>query len=577
MAALLLPLVLVPLSLTYALLAPRVERAGVLARRAVVFAVADRTLTLLALLPLAALGAVLYLHRHESIARFVSAHAWQIGGLVAVAMAGAFAARPLRRALERLFFRPRADSAQQSARWTRELHEAIGDRELGPRLLAALAEALPTESMALWLPGRGGGELTDVSGILPPIASSSALAMLAGWTATDAALLASFDDVERQWIEQNRVHALVPFGRSAGLLALGESMSGLPFSNDDRARVESLLTTASLLLENFALRAAPAVATPPRRDDAERAAICPACGAVFDPLGASRCPEDDTPLAAGDVPYVLHGKLRFERRIGAGTMGVVYRARDLVLGRDVAIKTLPVLSPGAAARAQREAKAAAALSHPAIATIHSLESWRGRPLLVLELLDGGTLADRLARGPLSPEWVIRRGGEVADGLAHAHAAGLLHRDVKPSNIAFHREGGAKILDFGLSSVHGDGAAMEWVGTPRYLSPEAIVGLPPSPAGDVWSLAVTLYEAATGHNPFAAATSVLAMNAVLAGTCDDPRELREEVPERLALLLLHALARDPARRLQTAAEFRDALRESLLHSRVRSTPRRDRTS
>jgi serine/threonine protein kinase len=168
----------------------------------------------------------------------------------------------------------------------------------------------------------------------------------------------------------------------------------------------------------------------------------------------------------------------------------------------------------------------AAVSHPNLATLYGLELWRGVPMLVIEYLEGGTLADRLRRGPLAVDQVVKLGLALAEAAGALHAVGMLHRDIKPSNIGFTAEGTPKLLDFGLAklvtrpspatggsggndstwSVQGSMSTEAGIrGTPAYLSPESLSGAPPSAADDVWALSVTLIEASTGINPFKAAT------------------------------------------------------------------------
>ena len=235
----------------------------------------------------------------------------------------------------------------------------------------------------------------------------------------------------------------------------------------------------------------PAGEAPPARG-------CRACGRVAAASDAAdRCESCGGEWAEAPVPALVAGKFVVERRIGAGGMGTVYRARDAGLDRIVAIKALDGVSPEGLARLQREGQAMAAPAHPAIAQVHGLETWRGRPLLVMEHLDGGTLTLRLARGPLAPAEAVRVTGMVAEALDALHAAGYRHGDVKPSNIGFAASGAAKLLDFGLAERTGRDRPLAG-GTVAYLSPEALGGAPVGAADDVWALGVVLYEMAAGR-------------------------------------------------------------------------------
>jgi serine/threonine-protein kinase len=152
---------------------------------------------------------------------------------------------------------------------------------------------------------------------------------------------------------------------------------------------------------------------------------------------------------------VLAGKFEVEQQIGAGGMGVVYRGRDLTLNRPVAMKVLPRVGASAATRLRREARAMAALQHAHLAVIHAMESWRGAPVLVLEYLAGGTLADRIQHGPLPVSDVLSIFIATTDVVRHIHDAGYLHRDIKPSNLGFTLHGAPKLLDFGLAQMIAD--------------------------------------------------------------------------------------------------------------------------
>jgi tRNA A-37 threonylcarbamoyl transferase component Bud32 len=552
MALLLLPVALVPLSLSYALLARRVERPGVVAQRAIVFAVADGALLLLAVAPLGWLAFYLYRHFDERLA----AHAATLVTLVSVTVLSLGMVVPLRRSLRRLFFRKTGGAAIASAGVVRAIRDASDTAALAAALASGIDRAVPVESVALFVHDTERSILADPVNRLAPLSLTSRIVSARG--PIDISAAASPAGAEHAWAEQRSFRLLLPLRGSGdallGVIAVGEAMSGLPLNDEERAILDAVATSTALMLENLTLRSAAA----PRQGDAGplRALICPSCGRLFDPLAAVRCDVDAMPLAPATVPRLLHGKFRLDQRIGAGSMSVIYRAHDLALGRDVAIKTLPPLSPEMTGRLEREASAAAALAHPSIATIHAFETWHGRPMLVFELLEGGTLAEEIARGALDPHRVVEIGAALAAALEHAHSAGVLHRDVKPSNVGFSRDGTPKLIDFGLA-VRSDGATA-LAGTPLYLSPEAILGSAASESDDVWSLALTLYEALTGRNPFAAPTATLVMNAILGRHLPDPRAFRSAIPQHVAEIFMRALARDPSARLRTARDLRHSL-------------------
>jgi serine/threonine protein kinase len=315
-----------------------------------------------------------------------------------------------------------------------------------------------------------------------------------------------------------------------GVIALGDRRNEEPYTREDLRLLRAIADTGALVIEHQAMRTSePALAAVKGRQvgfDArsDRAAECSSCGSVYQ--GGSRsCTSCDRPLEAAAVPYVLLGKFRFERRVGRGGMGIVYRAIDLALDRAVAIKTLPGASPERAQRLRHEAKAMAAVTHQHLASIYGLEAWRGQPLLVCEYMTGGTLADRLEKGSLPIQEALTLGVQLAEALDVVHRADLLHRDIKPSNIGYLDRATPKLLDFGLvhmllearveHAVMGDQApdsgqqpflsslsvSRGFVGTPLYLSPEAARGEAPSTAFDLWSLNVLLLEAIIGRHPF----------------------------------------------------------------------------
>ena len=203
----------------------------------------------------------------------------------------------------------------------------------------------------------------------------------------------------------------------------------------------------------------------------------------------------------------LGGRYRMEALLATGGMGEVWVARDLLLDRAVAVKVLGGALAGdgrAAERLRREARAAARLEHPSIARVLDLGEQDGRPYLVMELLEGESLAARIDRaGAMAPPEAARVVAAVADALEAAHRAGVVHRDVKPGNVFLTSDGEVKVLDFGIASAAGEAALTtgELLGTPAYLAPERVLGHPATPAADVYALGVVLYELLAGHRPF----------------------------------------------------------------------------
>ena len=263
-----------------------------------------------------------------------------------------------------------------------------------------------------------------------------------------------------------------------------------------------------------------------------------------------------------DVGRLVAGRYRLRGRVGAGAMGVVWEALDERLDRVVALKQLvvpegsdPVAAVG---RAAREGRIAARLRHPNAVTVHDVVEDDGRPVLVMEYLSARTLADRIAQGPLPAEQVLRVGAQIAGALAAAHAAGVVHRDVKPGNVLLTEDGTAKITDFGIARAVGDVTVTRTgllAGTPAFLAPEVARGGEPGPASDVFALGATLYAAVEGRPPFGDGDNAIALlHAVAAGHFPPPRQ-----PGPLTDVLLELLRTDPATR-PTMAQAAERLRE-----------------
>src|SRR5580765_5685332 len=242
-------------------------------------------------------------------------------------------------------------------------------------------------------------------------------------------------------------------------------------------------------------------------------------------------------------------------------MSEVWAAEDLELGRRVALKFLG--HDADPARFDREARAVAALAHPNICQLYDYGEEDGRPFMVLEYLGGGTLEARLAAGePLSDNDTERIAGDVAEGLAHAHARGLVHRDLKPANVLFDVEGRAKIADFGIARMADNLGLTEAgtvLGTASYISPEQAAGQPAGPASDIYSFGVILFRMLTGRLPF---VSTNAMELVRMHRDDEPpaiADVRPDVPPRLESITTAALAKDPADRPADGAALLRELR------------------
>ncbi len=241
-------------------------------------------------------------------------------------------------------------------------------------------------------------------------------------------------------------------------------------------------------------------------------------------------------------------------QLGRGGMAVVWRAHDSVLGRDVAVKVLAgkhAGDPVSRRRIRDEARAAAALSHPNIAQVHDYgeSEYDGviTPYVVMELIPGVTLHERLARAPLPVSEAMRIGAEVAAALAAAHADGLVHRDIKPANVMVTPAGAAKVVDFGIAAAaETEADPAELFGTPAYLAPERLLGGVVEPASDVYALGVLIYRMLSGHSPWTADTTTQMLSAHIYVE-PEPLPPRTGVPDYVTALCNRCLAKDPTMR------------------------------
>ncbi|HYS04633.1 MAG TPA: protein kinase [Candidatus Dormibacteraeota bacterium] len=266
---------------------------------------------------------------------------------------------------------------------------------------------------------------------------------------------------------------------------------------------------------------------------------------------------------------------RLVKEIGQGGMGVVFEALDVSLGRHVALKTLP---PGVAADGERlrwfqqEARAVAALNHPNIVTIHSVEEADGVHFLTMELIEGATLDASIRRGGMPLGDFFDVAVPLAEALSAAHEKGIVHRDLKPANVMVTREARVKVLDFGLAKLWKQGAPAESEptrtvrpesgpsGTVPYMSPEQLQGKEPDQRSDIFSLGIILYEMATGERPFKGGSPAEVSSSILRDTPRPIVELRRGLPDLLGRIVRRCLEKDPRRRHQSALDVRNELEE-----------------
>ena len=576
----------VPFLTAYSVIYDRVVDMRFLVRAAIQYALAKYTIIIITAIPLAALLLYLGAHSDEPLIVLLSGRRAVLLMLaLALGIAAIRGRAALLRRIDRRFFREVHDTQLLVASLISE--EALAHppaaialhlREMIDRILHARADLFVIDDDNVWL--------RDPEGQRAPLSATSTFLALALADAhpmdidTASPVLSRLPHVDRAWLEAGQYRLVMalklPSGAPAGLLALTAKRSELPFSGNERRSLNALATPLSLAIENDRLRRAP------EGPSEAPASECSTCSRLQAP-GAPQCSCGGV-LTEALAPHMLRGVFRFEQRIGAGGMGVVYRATDIHLGREVAIKTLPRVTPDHAAQLKREAQAMASVVHTNLAVIYGIESWRGTPFLVQEYLAGGMLSHRLRRGPVPIAEALDLGISLSQVLGQLHASGIVHCDVKPSNIGFASTGIVKLVDFGLAYLLRDSAAAlattvtrssdspdlsvirtarGVMGTPAYMSPEASLAARPSPAFDLWGLSVVLFELVAGKRPFAGATADELFHVVNTGARPDVRTFRPDCPAKLAEFFHDAIAISPLRRPQTAQEL--AGRLSVLRS------------
>lgn len=446
---------------------------------------------------------------------------------------------------------------------TADLGHARSPREVASRVTAHAAAALEGASVAVLFPGTAGWQTVVGATITLPHDSALA-AMLVGVgdaplrLGPGASLRLLLPLADCAWLDQHAVHLLVPIASldgppRAALLLARTSTAPVP------GRAAVAFASVAAATTSMALERCAALSAGGTREDV--GFECPTCGRLDMASGPCVC---GTPRCLSALPTMFDHRYRLERRLGKGGMGVVYAARDVALGRRVALKTLPRADAAAAAALHVEAQAMAAIAHPAVAVLYGLERWRGTPVLVMEYFARGTLADLVARGPIPWRRAVAIGADLAHTLADLHGRHWVHRDIKPANIAFDDAGRPVLLDFGLTRLL-EGVALRTAppalaspvevtpplaGTRAYLSPDALAGADIGPHDDVWALATVLCELLLGRPPFDHARST---------ACDVEAPLRAVgVPAMVADVLGRALHPAIDRRMCRADELEHQL-------------------
>jgi serine/threonine protein kinase/GAF domain-containing protein len=556
----------------------------VVLRAALQYALARYTILIAAALPFAALAVMIYRERAQPLVTFVTGvRPLILGVTAAIALLALRGRHRLMAALDRRYFRERYDTRQLLDQILSDALHATSAADLDARVRGAMRQSLHAD-VALFVRDATGLALSRPDGTAPIAASGVLVTLLKGDLASldvdpsdQRTPFRRLPQDEQRWLLDGGFTLItplhVPDRQLIGLLALRPKLSGLPYSMEDRRFLSAIASSLSLALDNLRLRSTTS-------DASERPAReCQSCARLNGP-DAAMCTCGGR-LEQCAAPHTLRGVYRLDRRIGAGGMGIVYLARDLNLGRPVAVKTLPVVSAEQSSRLRAEARAMAAVQHPNLAVIHGIETWQGTPFLIQEFLAGGTLLDRLRAHPLPVTRALQVCAAIAEALDHLHAAGIVHRDVKPSNIGFTERDVPKLLDFGLAKtpsllgrvadtdtatatafdaspvVFGD--TVIHGGTPAYMSPEALdAAASARPALDLWALGVVLFESITGRRPFGG-TSRDEIKASASGGLQQPASaLNSSVPPDVDLYLMRMLHVQPTRRPSGARQVHDEL-------------------
>ncbi|HUE84837.1 MAG TPA: serine/threonine-protein kinase, partial [Vicinamibacterales bacterium] len=526
LAALSLVCLAVPASFAYAILRHRLFDIRLIVRQGIRYALARRVID--ALIPaLAAIVVVdVFVHRDQSVGVMVESRWWMFT-LVGAALLLVRSRRDRwLQAVDRRFFRERYDAQRLLTSIADQVNRAVELEAIAPAILQQIDEALrpafvclfehaPAESTFVAFPhGSGGNAPAPLPTSLTVIGVLTVLRKPLALSLGDTAWVRQQLPVgERSLLIGQGIELLVPVSSPTagevplGLLALGPRRSEEPYGQEDHELLVPIADAIGVLLQ---------------RSSAKARAIgeCGHCGRCF-AGGVLRCPHDDHPLTIVAGSLLLNGRYRLERRLGRGGMGVVYAAVDVVLERRVAVKVIRdevACDPlHLAARFRGEARAAAAFAHPHVVRVYDFGIDEGtRPFLVMELLEGTTLRERLVPGlPLTAAETLDVLRGVCAALDAAHDRGLVHRDLKPENIFLqsHSTGAVpKILDFGLAkafdlqlrpertTAFGTSAGL-MVGTLEYMAPEQLTGDAVNPGWDVWAMSVIAYEMLTGSHPF----------------------------------------------------------------------------
>jgi hypothetical protein len=567
------PMFVLPIATAYAVGARDVLNVRLVIQRGLRYLLARWLLLWGALVPLGLLLGHLYRHADLTLGgALTTAPApvllWFTGvGAIVLAFRGT-----LIRALDQWALPGVEEPAAALAAMAERMRQARTPLEVAATLADAIERAMQAPTAAhlviggAIVPAEGGGPALPLESAIPTLMEGAREPAVVSATHRRSyySLLLHTD---REWIDRHQIELLVPLlrGRKGssllGLVTLSSRRNALGFSDDDIRFVRVAAAAASLACDAIGTEGLRAGHV--GEDAVEEVALqCLRCRRIEDRHAATAACPCGHAWERAALPKRVLARFELQEWLGAGGMGVVYRASDLTLARDVALKTLPQLSDVAAERLMTEARIMASLSYEDVAVVYGVEQWRGTPLLVMEYLQGGTLSAQLRRGRLAEADAMATIRQVARSLARVHGRGLYHGDIKPSNIGITPGGAPKLLDFGLAralsldtAAGADRATGEarapLGGTWAYVPPEVLEGEAPGPGLDLWALGVVLCEALLGVHPFPHART---RHDVAAGVLAARARLRAERSPAHERLVASMLSLEPADRPATAAAF-----------------------
>lgn len=569
-----------PLAFAYAILRHRVFGIQMIIRQGLQYALARGVV--LALVPAVAaiLALDLALNRQRPLAEILEVRGWIYLMIVALALTLYWRRKPWLEAIDRRFFRERYDAQRLLHDILAEIGRAQDFGGVAPRVVSQIEGCLHPEFVSLMVQEPGESVFRTVASsppeqAPPSLASDSKLiGLLSVLGKPLEVLLGDSDWLERKlpklevdFLRQARIDLLIPIPSSPrgkqALLVLGIKLSEEPYSRQDQELLEAIAASLGLLLEK---RFSPTAQSRSGTQSLES----------VDEIALSS--QTTRPLPDGSLVGTAVSHYRVLAELGRGGMGEIYLARDTRLHRQVALKVLPTESTSDRwlERFKREARTLAALDHPNIVTIHSVEEARGIRFLTMAYVEGKTLQQLIPADGLPLARLLELAVPLSEGLRAAHEKGIVHRDLKPSNVMVDSEGRLRILDFGLAKVlpefmstvltQAETETMEpgrtkegtIMGTYPYMSPEQAEGRAADIRSDLFSLGTVLYEMATGERPFQGETPASMISSILK---DDPkplRELRPDLPVQMEEIIKRCLRKDPGERFQSASELCDEL-------------------